>query len=229
MTGTFDPNAVILEQAADALRPLLDELVLVGGCAVGLLITDLARPPIRQTIDVDLVTEVAPKTNYYPFCDRLRGLGFRESTDLICRWEREGLIIDVMPVDETVLGFSNRWYGVAVQTAMTRSLRNGLVIRHVSAPAFLATKLESFYARGEGDYLHHDIEDIVNVIDGRESLADEVDAVPAHLRAFLREEFDDLLADRRFVDALPGHFRPDPMDQIRVPLVVSRLRRLAGL
>lgn len=47
-----DPNIETLELAARALKPLLNELVLVGGCAVSLLITDRARPPVRHTIDV---------------------------------------------------------------------------------------------------------------------------------------------------------------------------------
>src|SRR4028119_950961 len=28
----------------------------------------------------------------------------------LCRWQYEGISIDVMPCDESVLGFSNRWY-----------------------------------------------------------------------------------------------------------------------
>jgi hypothetical protein len=35
-----DPNPALLERAVELLRPLLDELVFVGGCATGLLITD---------------------------------------------------------------------------------------------------------------------------------------------------------------------------------------------
>jgi hypothetical protein len=37
------------------LGPLLDELVFVGGCATGLLITDPASGGIRPTIDVDTI------------------------------------------------------------------------------------------------------------------------------------------------------------------------------
>jgi len=69
-----DPNIQSLELAALHLEPILTELVLVGGCAVGLLITDLARPPIRYTIDVDLLTEVTPLANYYALCEKLKTL-----------------------------------------------------------------------------------------------------------------------------------------------------------
>jgi hypothetical protein len=47
-------------------------------------------------------------------------------------------------------------------------LPSGAGVRSVSAPYFLATKLEAFDGRGSGDYLtSHDIEDLVAVIDGR--------------------------------------------------------------
>lgn len=104
-----DPNLGAVELAAAALGELLDELVLVGGCAVGLLVTDPARTPVRQTIDVDLLTEVTPVASYYTLCERLRTHGFAEqpTEDVICRWAKGGLLIDVMPTDEKVLGFTN--------------------------------------------------------------------------------------------------------------------------
>lgn len=53
----------LLELAAGALGPLLDEVVFVGGATVTLWITDPGAPPVRPTKDVDgreeLVDEVA--------------------------------------------------------------------------------------------------------------------------------------------------------------------------
>ncbi|MDR6853870.1 hypothetical protein [Variovorax guangxiensis] len=73
------------------------------------------------------------------------------------------------------------------------------------------------------------MEDIVNLIDGRPTLGAEVDESPDALREYLREEFEDLLEDRSFVDQLPMHFRTDSAEQARVPTVIERMRRLAGL
>jgi len=55
---THDPNLAALEMVAAALGDQREELVLVGGCSVGLLISDPASPPVRETLDVDLVAEV---------------------------------------------------------------------------------------------------------------------------------------------------------------------------
>ena len=54
----IDPNRELLERAADLLRPLLNELVFVGGCATGLLITDRGSGGVRATHDVNTTTEL---------------------------------------------------------------------------------------------------------------------------------------------------------------------------
>lgn len=224
-----DPNIETLELAARALEPLLHELVLVGGCAVGLLITDRARPPVRHTVDVDLLAEVTSLSTYYELCDKLRVLGFKERGDIICRWIKEGLVIDIMPTDEKVLGFNNRWYKLAASMPLTRRLPSGIEIQHISAPLFIASKIDAFYGRGNGDYLHHDIEDIVNLVDGRPEVINELREAPQQIREFVEEEIDDLLADRRFIDSIPMLFNPSQVEQSRVPILIERLRQIAGL
>jgi hypothetical protein len=47
------------------------------------------------------------------------------------------------------------------------------------------------------------------VIDGRPELLEEARATSDDLRAYLAREFDSLLRDSRFIDALPGHLPPD--------------------
>lgn len=104
-----DPNTNVLELVADALGPLRDELVLVGGCSVGLLITDQARPPVRQTVDVDLIAEVSSVADYYTsLSPKLYERGFAPSPDEenFCRWKKGSLIVDVMPTEQGIFGHS---------------------------------------------------------------------------------------------------------------------------
>src|SRR5438105_14116031 len=118
-----DPNRQLLLSAARLLRPLLDELVFVGGCAAGLLITDRAVPSVRATIDVDAIAEIMSYGEYVQFAERLREVGFGEDASEgapLCRWRNAGLILDVMPLDEQILGFSNRWYREAMHAAEPR-------------------------------------------------------------------------------------------------------------
>ena len=60
------------------LGVLANEMVFLGGCAAGLLLTDLAAPPIRVTHDVDVITEVASLGDYHRLSARLRQCGFTE-------------------------------------------------------------------------------------------------------------------------------------------------------
>ena len=54
-----DPNLEMLAAAARVLRPLLGELVFLGGCTTGLMISDPAAAGVRPTKDVDAITEIA--------------------------------------------------------------------------------------------------------------------------------------------------------------------------
>jgi hypothetical protein len=75
-----NPNLDLLESAAEKLRTLLQEIVFVGGCATGLLITDPGADPVRQTYDVDVISEIASCADYAIFSARLRTLGFIEDS-----------------------------------------------------------------------------------------------------------------------------------------------------
>jgi predicted nucleotidyltransferase len=225
-----DPNVALVEMVARRLGDLGERFVFVGGCAAGLLITDDARPPVRATRDVDLIVELASLVSYYDLNDTLRRLGLREDPDLTCRWSLEGVKVDVMPTEDVGQGFTNRWYPRAAQRSSRVSLPGGMQIRLVSAPLFVATKLEAFYGRGAGDYgASHDIEDIVAVVDGRPELAVEVAGSESDVREYIESEVDSLLADGQFVETLSWHFAGDAESQARIPEVIRRLRLLAGI
>lgn len=225
-----DPNISLVELVAQKLGVICDQLVFVGGSATGLLITDAARPPVRATKDVDVIAEVASLVSYYDLLAELKRLGFHEDPEIICRLRVGELKIDVMPLEGAVLGFSNRWYPKAVQQALQYRLPSGREIRLVSPPLFVATKLEAFYGRGNGDYgASHDLEDILTVVDGRPELATEIVKSDDDLRSYIVEEVDALLADQSFVETLNWHFAGDDANQARVPEVIRRLRRIAGV
>ena len=77
---------------------------------------------------------------------RLRALAFQEDTREgapLCRWVNRGTTLDVMPLDEKILGFSNRWYRAAMESSVTERLSDDLEIRIVTGPFFIATKLDA--------------------------------------------------------------------------------------
>jgi hypothetical protein len=224
-----DPNYEYLLLIADALGELCNEVVFVGGCTAGLLLTDRAAEGIRVTKDVDAIVEAATLRQYYELESRLPALGFVRdaSSDVICRWRHtaSGVLFDLMPIDPAILGFSNRWYPEAARTATRVRLNDRVEIRRISAPAFVATKLEAFLDRGCGDFLSsHDLEDVLAVVDGRPSIVDELRTATPDLRQFVRETIGALLSQARFENYLPGLLG----DNSRANVVMERLKGLAS-
>lgn len=230
MTKERNPNLDILMLAVEKLGELCDEMVFLGGSTTGLLITDQASPPVRETKDVDVIVEVTTLAEYYKLSKKLRALGFNEDQSEgapLCRWVMEGVILDVMPTDSKILGFSNVWYPIAMKEAVEIELPNGNKIKVVTAPYFLATKLEAFYGRGNGDYfLSHDLEDLISVVDGRPETIDEVRQSNEDVKNYLSEKISVLLNDSRFIEALPGKVPGDESSQLRIPIIIERLNML---
>jgi predicted nucleotidyltransferase len=228
-----DQNVEQLITAARLLRPLLDELVFVGGSVTGLLITDEAAGDSRATLDVDVIAEITSYAEYAAFGDRLRALGLAEdmSEDApLCRWVHQGTILDVMPLDEKIIGFSNRWYPAAMEAAVRQRLSDDIEVRMVTAPFFVATKLEAFKGRGKGDWFgSRDLADLVSVVDGRATLVAEVRAEAPAFRAYVRGEISRLLRTAKFIDALPGYLLPDAVSQSRIVMILQRLEQLATM
>jgi len=184
---------------------------------------------VRATVDVDLIVEVATRAEYYSKLRKdLLQAGFTESGDVLCRWKVRGIVVDVMPTTEAILDFTNPWYEEAIRTAMQVVLPEGLAIKLIAPPLFVATKLEAFYGRGQGQYrTSHDMEDIITVVDGRPELVDEVAGASPEVRRYLEEEILDLLETPEFLEAVPWHFHGDAESQARVPETINRLRRIA--
>lgn len=222
-----DPNLPYLRRIAEALGELCEEVVFVGGAVAGLLVTDPLADRVRATRDVDAVVN-ANRAMFHHIEEKVAARGFAPdvSSDVICRWvhKASGVIFDLMPVQPEVLGFSNRWYPYAVQTALPVALGDGVTIRMVSAVAFVATKLEAFASRGGGDFLSsHDLEDVLNIVDGREELAEELAAAPSELRQAVAMVFDKLLMNPDFVNVLPGLIA----ESGRTSLVMARMKALS--
>lgn len=233
-----NPNLDILELVAQALGPVCDEVVFVGGCAVGLLLTQARPDRIRVTQDVDIVAQALTIHDYHAVEKRVRAQGF--SNDIrpdapVCRWVYGNVTLDMMPTVQEILGFANRWYPLAIDTAQRVRLPSGLQIKLIAAPVFIATKLEAFNDRGrnaagEPDYLgSHDMEDIVAVTDRRPELLAECVAMPADLRAYLAEAFTRLLANTDFLSTLAGHLPADAASQSRLPKLTNSLRGFTRL
>ena len=190
-------NIELLTAIANAMGELREQVVFVGGCATGLLITQPHVADARATEDVDAIVEVASLVRYHAFACELMKLGFKQTmadNTPPFRWFWNRMQLDLVPLDEKILGFANRWSKPGFEAATVAVLPSGLQLRHLSAPYFMATKLEAFKDRGNNDvYLSHDLEDVISVVDGREELHDELSAASPEVRSFVAHTFRSIL------------------------------------
>ena len=221
----------MLQKVAAVLAAVPQTVVFTGGATISLYLDEVSAPDIRPTLDVDCVVEITSRTEYYRLSELLRDLGLEESTDPgapLCRWQYEDIAVDVMPCDESVLGFSNRWYTPGIANSIFYQLPNGRVIQIFSVPYLLASKIEAFIGRGQRSfYFSADIEDIVALLDGCDRLEVEVQLADAIVRTFLSEWFR---SEREAIqEVIPAFLSPVARNAGRGRLVRERIERLIQL
>ena len=225
MNPNSSPNRTVLERVAQRIEPLLSEVVFVGGQVAELLITDPAAVRVRPTTDVDVIVSAATKVEFRSIEQRLTALGLRNDQSEgapICRWlTPDEHKVDVMPVNQTVLGFSNHWYPAALERAVEYLLTDQLVIQIPTAPVFLAMKWDAFRERGAGDLLaSHDLEDIITVVAARPGPLRELPDETAELRKWLGSMARDFLENPQSLYALQGALP----DAVAFPHLLAEIR-----
>ena len=151
MTINMHENLVRIKAVSEVLIGLKQEFVFVGGATVSLyngnpeIVSD-----IRPTEDVDVIIELATYGGYADIDEKLRALGFKNdiASGVICRYQIQGIIVDIMPTEPKVIGFSNKWYPEGFANAIDFRLDRESTIRIFSLPYFMASKWEAFKGRG---------------------------------------------------------------------------------
>ncbi len=220
----------MLLPVAEALgEELLAHVAFVGGSTTAILVTDpITRQAVRFTEDVDLIVHVDGLAQWQQWQRKLHARGFTQhmEDDVICRMRLGDLKVDLMPDDENILGFTNRWYRRAIEHAEPWPLNESITINLLSPVYFIATKLEAWLGRGGNDpMLSHDLEDMINLVDGREELAGEVMAATPDVREYIAAQFQALLEHPEFDYAIQGNLQ----DNNRAELFYQRWEQISGL
>lgn len=203
--GLLNPNLAALVATAKALEPILEEIVFVGGTIAGLLIDDPGAGSARPTRDVDVVAQIAGVKGHVWATRTMGELGFRPDSREgapVCRWMRADLLVDLLGTGDTPLGSTNPWYEEGFRTRMEVLLEEAHVRIHIlAAPVFLLTKWVAYKGRGKGSMpSSHDIEDILNVLDGRLDLAREAESASLAVRDGLCRMSREMLGSQQFCD-----------------------------
>ena len=204
----------------------------LGASVLPLLVDNAGVLEIRPTIDIDLSVEVVTLFELYELETRLRERGFRHDTREgapICRWLVEGVTVDVMPTEASVLGMASEWFHEAVTTAARMDLGDGVQAPVIKRPYFLATKLTAYRDRGSKDpYMSKDLEDIVTLFDGCRETNFLLGEGSSSLRNFITAGMQAHLENPEFVEAVEGCFRADPVARERSRIVLERMRAIAS-
>ena len=204
-------NIKQLIAVAEKLNYLRDKVVFVGGSTAALLVDEVAASQARQTKDVDFIVDMAVLGDYAKFEKSMRSLGFQNDASEgapMCRWVMDfmggHLRVDAMPAEESLLGFSNRWYEKSFATAWSKELKHGLSVKVVDPVCFLGTKFEAFKGRGNNDLFSRDMEDIVYVLEHRTDIVRLIQSADEDLKAYLAGAFASLLRHPDLENTLPG-------------------------
>lgn len=159
---------------AEGLGELNDEVVFVGGAVTEFYASMPGAGEIRVTLDVDCVIEISTKMEYEALEELLRSKGFQHDTTEgapVCRWIFKSVFVDIMPTNEEILGFSNKWYLAGIENKKIYPLSKSFNINLFHIEYLLASKIEAIKNRGGNDLRQsHDFEDIVFLLENDPSI-----------------------------------------------------------
>ena len=136
--------------------------------------------------------------------------------------------MDILPIQEDVLGWSSKWFPEALEAAIPLTRRRR-TFKVVSAPYFVALKLEAFEQRGRGDFITSvDFEDVICLFNGRETIVEEIRAVPELARG-LAGKFKRYLESDDLYTAVEGFVMTEENPEKRKLRIINAFRLVAKI
>jgi predicted nucleotidyltransferase len=221
-----------IKAVSRAFGKLKEDIVFVGGATVSLYADRMAEE-VRETIDIDIVVEIYSRIDFLKLENDLRQLGFSPNTEarFIGSYKFDNLIVDVMPISEAILGFSNKWYREGYDFAITYPIDKENTVKIFSPPYFLASKIEAFKSRGKNANNQYDgrtssdFEDIVFVLENRFAIWDEFKSSPPSVKDYLKKEFTSLLAVPYIEEWIDAHVAYNlPYEETATGFIIQKLR-----
>jgi predicted nucleotidyltransferase len=184
-------NIVRIKAVSNALGALKEKVVFVGGATISFY-PDRQVLEVRPTDDVDVIIELLNYSGRTELEKQLRTIGFSHDIEsgVICRYRIQGIIVDIMPTNDSSIGFSNKWYPDGFNKAIDYVIDEINTVKILSPPYFIATKLEAFKGRGKADgRTSHDFEDIIYILENRRTIWQEMNDPKGEIKNYLRSEF----------------------------------------
>ncbi|MDQ3110928.1 MAG: hypothetical protein M3R17_13630 [Bacteroidota bacterium] len=200
-------NIIRIKAVANALDNLKEKVVFVGGATISLY-PDRPVFEVRPTDDVDVIIEILNYSDRAGLEEKLRLIGFSHDIEsgVICRYRIKGIVVDIMPTNDPSIGFTNIWYPEGFEQAVDYKIDESSIIKILSAPYFIATKLEAHKDRGQNDgRTSQDFEDIIYILENRGVIWNEINNSDEGLKNYLRTEFRKLLKNPNLFEWIDCH------------------------
>ncbi len=220
----------MIKIAVDGLKHLVDKVVFTGGATVPLYLDDKAATEPRPTKDVDCIIK-AGLSEFYKIEKELNKLGFQspdEKGEPICRKVFNKLKIDFIPTDTRISGFLNKWHKIGAENYVFFKINKKQKIKILSTPLFIASKLEAFENRGNGDYrTSHDIEDIVTILNGNSKVLKTILEGREDVKKYLKEKFSKIAKHRSFSEIIYAHL--SQFEKNRLEYIQNIIQKIAQM
>lgn len=196
----------MLQSVAEVLNPFNENCIYVGGSITELYINTDFAGNIRPTMDVDIAVNIITRKDYYKFEEELRNIGLKNDISEnapICRWIYYNIKIDIMPVEEETLGFTNQWYQYGFERKIKKILPNKSEIYILPLELYIASKLEATINRGLDDIrISHDLEDIIFLLINTKDIVSILKRSDEVVKLYLNEKFQFLKNHSDFEEAV---------------------------
>ena len=225
-------NIDMLQIVANGLQEIKNDLVFVGGAVAELYANDPASSDIRPTTDIDCLIELSSRKEYLKLEEKLRAKGFTNDTSRgasICSWIFRNIKVDIMPTDEKILGFSNRWYLEGIENKIIKALPDGTEIFIFPPHYYLGAKFEAHRSRGGNDLRQsHDFEDLVYILDNCPDLLNGINNSNDGIREYIKNECQNLQINIAVTEGIESALPYGSGDQ-RVEIIENLIRNIAEI
>ena len=225
-------NRERIGKIAKALEELSEQVVFVGGSVVEFYANDPSASDIRPTLDVDCVIPVCTRSRYWELEEKLRQKKFQNDTSTgapICRWIFDGIVVDIMPDDPNILGFSNQWYKAGIKHRIKHQISETISIYIFPVEYYLSTKFEALQSRGGADLRgSSDLEDIVYILNNTTDVVRSIKSSPDwSVKNYLQKAFQQLLNEPNIAEIIECTLSSE--EQNRKTYIYDVLVELSGV
>ena len=222
-------NREATKKIALALGELNENVVYVGGAVVSLYIDDPSADDVRPTKDIDISLEIATLGELEALRKKLIEKGFFQSheDDVICRFHYSDIKVDIMATKTIGWAPGNPWFEAGFNKSQNINL-DGIEIKVLSFPYFLATKFSAFYDRGGKDpRTSHDFEDIVYILNHTSNIDDLIFGSDKKVQLYLKEAFLKILDDTMLQEAVIGNLYYENQ-MARFDKIIDKLKEITN-